>query len=367
MIDFQLLLEYYNESPFLIKLAWDCSVILSILIFTLVFYLKIVRQHLRKVESDKLKFKSEYEALLIEYLYSGEDDGELTESQKNIIKQLKSHVSIKAKRKVIISVLYRLMNEVSGEVTEALQRVYKNTDLIHYALLRLKSKKWHIIAKGIGELTRFNIDTVKDDIRPYLTHPVREVRKEAHFYFVTLFHFEGLAFLNKLTTPLSEWDQIQMLEILQKFNDQEICDIKPWLQSKNDTVVLFALKLAKLYNQYEVNDLLLNLLSHENKTIRLQSIEVLTHLYGIEAKDILKANFNELSIEEQISFFVMLEKLVIPDDEPFIEKHLFHKDFEIQLLALKILKSINIDKYLGLRRLPSSEKSLAMLNLTNTI
>ena len=63
----------------------------------------------------------------------------------------------------------------------------------------------------------------------------------------------------------------------------------------------------------------------------------------------------------------MLEKLVMPDDEPFVEKHLFHKDFEIQLLAIKILKSINIDKYEQLTSLPSHEKSTAMLKLENTI
>ena len=367
MIDFQILLEYYKEFPFLVKLAWDLSIVLSVLITILIVYLKFVRKNLRNTEIDNLKFKNEYEGLLIEYLYLEEDTVEISEPQKIILEKLRKHVHIKAKRKVIISVLYKLMNQVSGEVTDALKVVYQNTGLIHYALLRLKSKKWYVIAKGIGELTKFKIDSVEDEIKPYLTHPIREVRKEAHFYFVTLFNFDGLSFLDKLTTPLSEWDQIQMLEILQKFSDQEICDIKPWLKSKNDTVVLFALKLANLYNQYEVKDVLIDLLSHSNKTIRIQVIEVLTHLYGIEAKDVLKANFNELSLEEQISFFRMLEKLVIPDDEPFIEKHLFHKNFEIQLLALKILKSINIDKYLGLNKLPSNEKSLAMLNLTDTI
>jgi hypothetical protein len=367
MIDFQILVEYYNESPFLIKLAWGCSAVLIVLVSALIIKLKFVRNYLRKIESDNLKFKSEYEALLIEYLYSGEETTEISEPQKIILERLQKHVPKKANRKVIISVLYKLMDEVSGEVTDALIVIYKSTGLINYALQKLKSKKWHIIAKGIGELTRFKIDSVEAQIKQFLTHPVREVRKEAHFYYVTLFHFEGLSFLDKLTTPLSEWDQIQMLEILQKFSNQEICNIKPWLQSKNDTVVLFALKLANLYNQYEVKDLLLELLSHKNKTIRLEVIEVLTHLYGIEAKDVLKANFDQLSLEEQISFFFMLEKLVISDDEPFIEKHLFHKNFEIQLLAIKILKSINIDKYLGLNKLPPHKKSLAMLKLTNTI
>lgn len=367
MISFQALTDYYNEFPFLIKLAWGVSIVLGVFIILLTIYLKTVRKILRIKEINSLKFRANYETLLIEYLYSGEEGIELSENQKSIIKQLKTHVPEKAKRKVIISVLYKLMNEVSGEVTDALKIVYQNTGLMHFALERLNSKRWHVIAKSIGEFTRFKIESVQDQMATYLAHPVREVRKEAHFYFVTLFHFEGLSFLNTIKTTLSEWDQIQMLEILQKFNDQEICDIKPWLKSENDSVVLFALKLAKVYNQYEVKDLLMDLLSHKNKQLRIQAIEALTHLYGIEAKDVLKANFNELSLEEQLSFFGLLEKLVIPDDESFVEKHLFHKNFEIQLLALKILKSINIDKYLGFNKLPAHKKSQAMLKLTNTI
>ena len=80
---------------------------------------------------------------------------------------------------------------------------------------------------------------------------------------------------------------------------------------------------------------------------------------------VLKTNFNTLSIEEQISFFGLLEKLVMPDDEPFIEEHLFHKNFEIQLLALNILKEINIDKYMGLSKLSKKEKSTAMIKSEN--
>ena len=111
----------------------------------------------------------------------------------------------------------------------------------------------------------------------------------------------------------------------------------------------------------------MELLSHDNKEIRVNTINVLAHLYGIEAKEMLKANFNNLSLEEQISFFELLEKLVMPDDEPFVEAHLFHRNFDIQLLALKILKEINIDKYMGLTNLSDDKKSLAMVKLANAL
>lgn len=357
MLDIQNILNYYNEFPFLIKLAWAVTGVLSFAIVLLTIYLKIIRSYLRKKEQANLVYKNEYEACLVEYLYSGNENEEISSAQRTIINKLKEPVKDKAKRKVIISILYKLMNEVSGEMSDYIQTLYHETGLINFAIDKLYNKNWYIAAKGIGELTRFNIEHVNNKVSEYASHPRNEVRNEAHLYLVNLFRFEGLKFLNNLTTPLSEWAQVQLLETLQKFDDQQICDIKPWLKSSNNSVVLFALKLAEIYNQFEVKEILMELLEHENKLIRISSIEVLSNLYGIEAKEMLKANFKDLSLEEQISFFEMLEKLVIPSDEPFIEKHLFHKNFEIQLLALKILKSINIDKFMGLNERPIKEKA----------
>lgn len=365
MIDFQYITDYYNDFPLFVKIAWVTSAVLGSLIILLTVYLKFVRTLLRRKEADSIKFRNEYEAMLIEYLYSGDGSNTISETQQSIIEQLKPNVTNRAKRKIIISILYKLMNEVSGEISESIKVLYFHTGLIEYAKSRLKNKNWYVIAKGIGELTRFKIEEAHELVTQFVNHPRPEVRKQTQLYLVNMFRFDGLSFLDDIKTPLSEWHQIQLLEILQKIDDQEICDIQPWLKSTNDTVTMFALKLALIYNQFEVKDTLIELLSHNNKQVRIYVIEVLTHLYGIEAKDKLKANFNELSIEEQISFFSLLEKLVAPDDEPFVEKHLFHKNFEIQLLALKILKSINIDKYMVLNELPSSKKSKAMLKIEN--
>ncbi len=352
MIDIQNIIDYYNEFPLLIKAAWILTGNITLCIVLLTIYLKSIRSFLRKKEAKDLIFKNEYEAYLVEYLYSGEENEKISALQLPIIEKLKTAIKIKSQRKIVISILYKLMNEVSGEMSDSIKTLYYETGLINYALTRLENKNWYVVAKGIGELRRFNVDEAHNKVSNYVTHPKSEVRNEAQLYLVNSFRFEGLKFLNTLTTPLSEWAQVQLLETLQKFDDQQICDIKPWLKSSNNTVVSFALKLAEIYNQYEVQDTLIELLTHPNKEIRIHTIEVLTNLYGLEAKEMLKANFNDLSLKEQISFFEMLEKLVIPSDEPFIEKHLFHKNFEIQLLALKILKSINIDKFMGLKARP---------------
>ncbi len=367
MTEYHNIVDHINTYPLLIKIAWALSVILLLAIIVLTFYLKIVRSILRKKDKEVAKFQKAYEETLITYLYATDDGNTINDTQKTIISQLKKSVNNRAKRKIIISALYNLMNQVSGEMSDAIKVLYYKTGLINFTLAKLSSKEWYKIARGIGDLTRFNIEEVHDKIEPFINHPKKEVNNAAKLYLVNVHRFKGLTFLDDLKTPLSEWTQVQLLETLQKFDDQQICDIKPWLCSKNDSVVLFALKLAQIYNQFEVKDTLIELLSHTSKKIRVFTIDVLTHLYGIEAKEMLKTNFNEISLEEQISFFGLLEKLVMPDDEPFVEKHLFHKNFEIQLLALKILKSINLNKYMGISKSHRNQSNAAIIEYVNKI
>ncbi|MCF7567014.1 HEAT repeat domain-containing protein [Sabulilitoribacter arenilitoris] len=367
MIDYQHLMTYFNESPIYIQVAWGTSLILAIAIVCLSVYLKVLRFHLRKKEIENKLLKSEYEALIIEYLYTEDELGDGHTFKESVIEQLQSAILIESKRKLIISILYNLTYEVSGELSDTIKTLYIKAGFVAHALKRLESKHWYIIAKGIGELSHFRIDNVYNNVSKFLDHPRLEVRKETELYLVELFKFKGLSFLNTLTDTLSEWMQLRLLETLQKFDDQQICDINPWLKSQNESVILFAIKLAQIYNQFEVQNTLTELLSHPKKQVRIAAIQALTHLYGIEAKEMLKANFNDLSLEEQICFFGMLEKLVMPSDEPFVEKYLFHKNFDIQLLALKILKSINIEKYMGLSKTTTNEKDSSMIELVNTI
>jgi hypothetical protein len=308
-----------------------------------------LRGRLRKNEKTVAEYHKEYESDLITYLYAGNEEVEISEDQQLIIDKLRICASDDFKRRIIVSTLLRLRNEISGEMADAIQKLYFQSGLISYALKRLKSKKWYVVAKGIRELTQLHVKDVEDKIVLLVNHPKKEIRKEVQLYLVTLFHFEGLKFLDVLQTQLSEWDQIQLLEVLQRFDEQEIPDINPWLKSSNESVVAFALKLAKIYNQFEVKDALIELLSHHLKKIRVDAIHVLSHLQAFEAKAVLKNNFDKLSQEEQIEFLKLLENLCEISDEPFLLAQTTHQNFEIKLSALKILKTLAYEKFESLR------------------
>jgi hypothetical protein len=360
----QIFIDYLKAEPFVIQLIWLTAVLLFVLLIGLIFYLKVLRAHLRKRELIVAKYEKNYELLLITYLYSESEGNELSSEQEAIIKKLKRGIIINFKRKVIVDSLLKLKNEISGEMADDILDLYARTKLKNYAISKLKNNKWDVVVRGVRELTLFEVKECENEIKKLVDHPKKEVRKEVQLYFIHLFNFEGLDFLNDLKTPLSEWDQIQLLEELQKFDNQQIPDIAPWLKSENDYVVIFALKLAKIYNQFGMKDLLLQLLEHKSEKLRLELMPVLSYLHITESKELLQQNFEDKSVDEQIAIFQLLEELGDSSDLDFIESNVNNENFEIKFKSLKLLKNINNDKFLELD-LVSAEPTF--LNLVNYV
>ena len=339
------ILELIKHSSPIIQLAWIFCVVFLVFIAMLVIYLKYLRNHLRVKEKIEAQYREQYESCLVTYLYSGNDGEAFSTEQQLIINELKEDATDLFKRKIIISTLLKLRNEISGEMGESIDKLFIKLGLLRYSLVKLRDKKWDVIAIGIRELTQFKIKAVRKIIMNNINHPKREVRKEMQLYLVHVYAFKGLDFLNILETTLSEWDQIQLLEVLQLNNDTQIADIRPWLKSSNDSVVTFTLKLAKVYNQFEVKEELIELLNHKSEDVRINVISALSHLNVFEAKTILKDSFNERSQDEQIAFLKMMQNVYENSDKHFLLEHVHHKSFEIKLLIMDTLKNINFEEF----------------------
>lgn len=333
--------DYLNSAPKIIQLVWFLSTVFLVVIMGLLTYLSYIRKRLRLKNRIESVYKKKYEIDLIEYLFAGEGCDEATHNQQIIINYLKKCAKSSLKRKLIISTLLKLRNEISGETADAIQRLYCQTGLVDHAVLKLKSKEWHVIAEGIMELTHFEIKNYHDEIIQHINHPKRKVRKEIQMYLVSLFQFEGLQFLSILTNKLSEWDQIQLLELLKNFDDQQTQDIPVWLASENNSVVSFSLKLAKTFNQYETKKDIVALLYHPEEAIRVEAISVLSHFNDIDSLAILKKEYTNRTINEQVAIFKMIENVHDFSDILFVLAHDNDPNFEIKFSANKILKEFD--------------------------
>jgi hypothetical protein len=72
------------------------------------------------------------------------------------------------------------------------------------------------------------------------------------------------------------------------------------MQSSNDSVISFSLKLARIFNQYETNEYIFPLFNHPNIAIRIEAIDLISH-FSFEATELFKIDINERSNDEKIA------------------------------------------------------------------
>lgn len=357
------IVDYLLNAPIIIQLTWFLSAVFLFVIIGLIIYLNHVRNRLRTKERILSVYQKKYEQDLIEYLSSVNESKEITKDQLIIINHLKKCSKSSLKRKLIITTFLKLKNEITGEMSDAIQVLYRQIGLNVYATERLKSKKWDLVAKGIRELTQFEIKEVHDEVILHVNHPQREVRLEIQRYLVKLFEFDGLEFLSLLKCQLTEYDQIQLLEILKKFDEQSPKNVSSWLESTNNSVVSFSLKMAKTFNQYEAKDAITKLLFHPDVQIRIEAIEVMTYFSDTESIAILKADFDNRYLDEQVAIFKMLENLYEIDDIPFLLNHFNTENFYIKSSIKKIFKAIDDNDGYDLKTLTNNIEYATNINL----
>lgn len=344
MLNFQFFTDYFNHLPKVIQISLELSLSFFILTLFSIIFLKILRSRLRILKSVENRYKKEYEQDLVNYLFSlGDEDNK--ELLAELIEKFKHINKSNFKRKIFIGVLLKLKAEISGEMAVAIDDLYIKSELIKGALMNLRSNKWYKIANSIREFNQFKVKKVHNVLIENYNYPRKEVRIEMQLYLVNLFNFKGLRFLDNMKTQMSRWEQIQILEILKNKENHEPSDVTSWLRSDNDSVVIFALSLVKIYNLIETKDELLKLIYHTSESIRVEAISVLGALNISEIKDIVMADFNQRSLEEQLVIFKILEDLYDSSDEYFFKEQLNHQVFDIRVFSRQIIKDINVNKY----------------------
>ena len=215
------------------------------------------------------------------------------------IKSLASRSSF-FKQVVIDQIIYYHRN-FTDSTEQALDKLFSKLELADSAVLKLKSKSWERKAKGMREIQEMKPEnSVGKWINPLLNDPNDDLRIEAQATFLSLNKKDPFGFLSLATEALLPWHQIILFEIVVNTPDLPIPDLKALLQSKNDSVVSFCIKLAAYYHQLEVIPELISLLDHEEKNMRIETLEVLGKLNAEEAEPVMIRKFPLEDLKVQI-------------------------------------------------------------------
>jgi hypothetical protein len=239
-------------------------------------------------------------------------------------------------RKLLVNEIMSAKRNISGAASASLNQLYKQMGLDKYALKGLRSHKWHVKAKAIQELTVMEMTDFVNQLHLFTNDHNDLVRMEAQSALVQFNGFEGLSFLDAITHPLSDWQQIKLLQKLSLKPVVNI-DMDNWFKSGNRSVVIFTLKLARNYHRYDLHDAIVSCLDHEDPAVRLEAINCLSEINIYDTSDRLIERFLGETIKNQLAMIKAMQNIGTERDILFLLDLLDFSNDEMRLHAARAL------------------------------
>ncbi|EKB50721.1 HEAT repeat domain-containing protein [Cecembia lonarensis] len=319
-----------------------------VLIFLLLSVLFIISQlfllRLRKSYLNNKKTLVQYRTngFLSEIIFS-EDQSEKFIDNK--INEFKKKVPFQKPwcKDLLIQNIIDLDKNFKGQNGKLLHAIYFKLELHGYTENLVNSKIWYLKAKGIYYWRELQYTNAVPKIYGYLTHSNPELRSAALLAYISLSEDENpLAVLQTYVDTITYVEMLNLMHVIQRRKFKKPANLKSWLSSKNDSHVIFALKLVAHFNDLESGQVVTQLLGSGNAKIRNEAIKTIGKLFLFEAEQDLIIGFFKENEENQMEIVLTLKEIGGRDSIQFIH-HLLSMDkgAELKLTAMYALKALD--------------------------
>lgn len=233
--------------------------------------------------------------------------------------------------------LITIRKNISGKGLANISQIYLSTGLKESSVNKLRSLTWAAKTKGIYELYMMDQHDMDLEIRRYTNSSNEIERMEAQIAALSFSGFEGLQFLDTLTHPLTEWQQLKLDEQLEGIDVQPIKGLEEWLRSGNHYVVRYALKLTANYQQLQVHQEVADCLYHEDEKIRTEAIMTLASLANPSTAGILIKHYEQETTFNKSNILSALRSVAGEEEIDFLLSVLLQSDNDLKLQAAIVL------------------------------
>jgi len=246
-------------------------------------------------------------------------------------------------RTTILDEIIHLHENFTGETAERLEEIYTFLEFEKDSMLKLKSKRWYIIAKGMKELAIMNVKSGYTEISGFLNSKNEILRMETRIALMKLSDTDPLAFLSKETEHLSDWDSANIYNMLTKMPEKMIPDFSNWLNSPNRDVVVFCIQMIGRFRQRESIKTLLVLLKSPDLRIKLCVIKALRELSATDGEEPLLEIYPLENLATKSEILKTLEVIGSAKSVPVLEKIIRQpiEDYPVSIQAVRSLLSIH--------------------------
>lgn len=309
----------------------------SLLIISFILYFLHKKKRLR---NQYKKWKNMADLLVRSAIFNEENS---LSAQKTIsITKRTESLLIKPKfRKLLTKEILSAKKNISGTASTNLINLYLQLGLDVYASKNMDSNYWHLKAKAIQDLGIMEQKKYLPKIYRQTNNVHELVRMEAQLAIIKISGFEGLRFLDVISYQLTDWQQIKLLNELSQSPPEHFNGVEKWLQSTNESVVIFALKLAKNYHRFELYPQITTCLTHQSLKIRHQAILAMEKIYMADTSKLLLEKFADEEPKNQATIIKVVQQIGDAADADLLLSYLNTDNNEMKRIIVRALAHIS--------------------------
>ncbi len=225
-------------------LVLSCILVLLLGIATFIILALLSRNKKIRRENYLSKNTAHIDATLFSVAFDGKSIKDFR-SEPEFIRNWKRRIY----REQFLTELIKLHQLYGGEIALNLQRCYKESGLIQLSFEKIRSRKWHLKCAGIQELSEMEVKKAIPIIQEHTKSDHPTVKMVALIEVVHLKGLKGLWLLKDYQAPLDNWIQLNLLESIKAANIADVPDFGFLLKARNESIVVFGLRLLSLFHQ----------------------------------------------------------------------------------------------------------------------
>ena len=324
---------YYFLLYFFIPLI---GIFLVLIVFTLLYS----RYTIDKNEGFREDIENDANTFLTELIFS---DYTASEMKTKINEFQSKHKLTKNLRKFILNKIIHIKENLNETNEHTMLLIYKYFGFDEISNKLIRNRKWYSKSEALHHYQNIGYKIKTGHVKKLLNSKNTALRSNAIIALISLSD-EKFDVLDNYKYNISKSDEVKILDIIYRKKSNIPKNVSNWLNSKNDSIVIIAIKLIVRFRHKQ--DISLEQISHllksENNLVRKEVILAIRELVMFEANEILMEHFKvETNLRNKISVIKTLNTIGTTENITFLSELLKkHENLELDL-KLEIVNFIN--------------------------
>ena len=261
--------------PLIIQLTIVLTFGFIIATFALVIAIYTIRRKYNRLQERLKTNVPDIKSLFEEVLFTDENfsEKEIYDKFENIVGEVN-----KESLDIGIDVLVEFKND--NKKSERYPFLISALTIVEHLERKFDSRSNSEKMDAFQEAFILNLNKFDSKVLIYAYSKNKKIRSEARNSYLALSSNDPYRFFDEFDGSLSKWDEIELMQYLKLQNTRgNLAGLGKWINySKNDSLVVFLIKMVGFFKQKGINEILLEKLTDDNVNVRAEAILTLGEL-----------------------------------------------------------------------------------------